>query len=93
MDTGLRINDEAWGWLALDEAYTHFGIIPMTYDPTKDLATFGAWMSGSMTGAVMSWGLRRCGTSAVIWYAADESDQGSSNAEPIYEVEDKDTPH
>ena len=86
--TNNRIDGEPWGWMPHTESLEQFGIVPMTMG-TTDLATFSAWMSGSMTGAVMTWGARLHGATALIWYSADESEPGTSYMKPLYEITEK----
>jgi len=86
-----RIDDQRWGWVPLVDTWGAsaetrlFGIYPI--GKASELARFSAWMSASMTGAVISSGLRHRGPHAVVWV---DNDPDPDTATAYYEVENFD---
>jgi hypothetical protein len=83
IDTGNDIDGSRWGWIPTDDDQVHFALVPGKGNK-QGLASLRAWMSESVTGTVICWGMCLFETVATIWHEADESEPGTSYIRPIY---------
>lgn len=84
IDTGNEVDGSSWGWIPTDDDQVHFALVP-AIGTKRGLASFRAWMSESMTGAVMLWGLWLFDeTVATIWHEANKCELGTSYMRPIH---------
>ena len=87
LDKGILINGVPWGWVPTRSPewdYITPRLLPI--GKTRTLASAGAWMSASMTGAVLTSGLRQVENSAYSWSDLD----GERYWDVIYDVSDWD---
>jgi hypothetical protein len=69
LDDGITVNGQPWGWFRMssDDA---FELLPI--GPQSEVLRLGAWMTASMTGAVITATLVRCDDlAAAAWYEDD----------------------
>jgi len=83
IDAGITVNGVPWGWIPTKAQGTSFALIPFVAEP-KVVASFNAWQSGSMTGAVENWAVQFYGEVPVLCHEADESEPEATFMEPIY---------
>lgn len=83
IDTGTTVNGAPWGWVLTRYGHSDFALIPIVPEP-EVIASFNAWQSGSMTGAVENWELRLYGELPVLCHEADESEPENTYTEPFY---------
>lgn len=67
-DGGNQVDGQPWGWCMTYDPQGY--LFAPLYDP-KDIAGAGGWFTQSMTGAVISTGVRCWGTSVLSWYVND----------------------
>jgi len=81
--TGNKIDGQPWGWLRREDQWgSEYCLLPAGRG--VELARFDAWMSASMTGANISYGLRHWGHQAVIWV---DNDPDPDHLTPYFELE------
>jgi hypothetical protein len=83
MDSANTVNDSAWAWIRGTDRWF---LVPA--DPGQKLVRASAWMSESMTGAVIDSELRRSGPTGVAW---QDNDAELEWVEVFYEVSDWDS--
>ena len=90
IDTGISINGAAWGWIPTATQNVAFALVPIVDNPRKDVVSFSAWQSESMTGAVETWEVSLHGDVAVLCHEADTSEPESTYQAPQYVLPDPD---